>query len=394
MIPELVAKINSTPTRAVIISTGGGTDIFPMLLRRGGGSATLLSGMIPYSESETHELLGGKPTKLVSEQTTRMLAMSAFQRALELGASGDVVGIAANAVLQKTPEERDGRLHQIFVALQSRTKTVSLSLTMDQSCSFVRGLTDAITIRELEESITARMILNLLAEGCGLKDKLDLGQVTDLISRIESPPVMAALQKLMTEELDAVGFDVFPEGNVLHDRCAMAHSGLIFPGSFNPYHDGHREMAQASKVLVGKEVEYEISFRNVSKPNLDYVSLLDRLRQLALLAPTERSGIRVWVTNAPTFVGKTKLFQKAKFVVGYDTANRIVDARYAGPLEAVVAEFKANQAEFLVFGRTIEGTYLSDLSSFPESFRSLAQAASKRLEFASASSTKIRETQA
>src|ERR1039458_1109157 len=84
---QLVDLIHTNLTRAVIVTTGGGAQIFPMLCERGGASNTLLSGMIPYKEEETRALIGGKPDKLVSEETARMLAMAAFQKAVGL-ASG------------------------------------------------------------------------------------------------------------------------------------------------------------------------------------------------------------------------------------------------------------------------------------------------------------------
>src|ERR1035437_6267149 len=92
---ELVPLIHKTATKAVLIITGGGTEVLPMLLKRGGGSATLLSARVPYANAETIQLLGGKPEKFVSEQTTRQLAMAAYQKALELVEGNEpVIGVA------------------------------------------------------------------------------------------------------------------------------------------------------------------------------------------------------------------------------------------------------------------------------------------------------------
>ena len=79
---QLVPRIHATPNQGVVIPTGGGTRVFPMLLEVGGGSNTLLDGGIPYKEFMTDEILGGTPEKYVSELTARQLAMAAYQKAL------------------------------------------------------------------------------------------------------------------------------------------------------------------------------------------------------------------------------------------------------------------------------------------------------------------------
>jgi hypothetical protein len=44
---SLIESINATPTKAVLFITGGGLDVFGEMTHNGGGSATLLSGLIP-----------------------------------------------------------------------------------------------------------------------------------------------------------------------------------------------------------------------------------------------------------------------------------------------------------------------------------------------------------
>ncbi len=46
---------------AVIYAAGGGTEVFPWLLARGGGSATLLAGRIPYDPADFVAILGARP---------------------------------------------------------------------------------------------------------------------------------------------------------------------------------------------------------------------------------------------------------------------------------------------------------------------------------------------
>src|SRR5262249_18559734 len=96
--------------------------------------------------------------------------------------------------------------------------------------------------------------------------------------------------------------------------------GLLLPGSFNPLHPGHLELAA---LRLGRPAAFELSVVNADKPPLSESEVRRRLRQFARQAP-------VWLTRAPTFLEKARLFGGAVFVVGADTAVRIVQPRFYG----------------------------------------------------------------
>lgn len=128
----------------------------------------------------------------------------------------------------------------------------------------------------------------------------------------------------------------------------------LLPGSFDPLHDGHRELARAAERHLRCEVAFELSATNVDKPGLPPETLARRAEQFAGFAP-------LWVTAAPTFLEKAALFPGCAFVVGHDTALRLIDPRYAGGTEsgrdAALRALLAAGARFVVGGRLGGGRF-------------------------------------
>jgi nicotinic acid mononucleotide adenylyltransferase len=123
--------------------------------------------------------------------------------------------------------------------------------------------------------------------------------------------------------------------------------GAIIPGAFNPLHAGHWGLAEVAAELLDLPVAFELSRANVDKPELSQVELQRRLAQFSGRAP-------VWVTQAPRFVQKARLFPGATFVVGADTALRIVAARYyesQADMLAALTVVRAHGCRFLVAPR-------------------------------------------
>lgn len=125
----------------------------------------------------------------------------------------------------------------------------------------------------------------------------------------------------------------------------------LLSGSFNPRHAGHVQLAEAAAAWLGRPVHFELPVINADKPPLDYLSLEERSRQF--------EGSWLALTSAPAFTGKAKLFPGTVFVVGADTAERILQPVYYRSSEdrmrAELAGLGALNCRFLVAARQAGG---------------------------------------
>ena len=331
---RLVQTIHDNSAKIVLVAAGAGTLALSDLLSVAGATRTLLEALVPYSEAAFADFLGQTPPQFVAPDTARLLAGRAFTRArwLEAEADGDpVIGLACTATII-TDRPKRGE-HRAYIATWQNERLVWYGLHLDKGARNRAG----------EEEVVSRVMLNSLAQAMGIETQLPLPLRPGDDFAVEIRDFSQATTRLMKQEVDYFG--VADNGRIHTQNSAPQ---AILSGAFNPLHTGHLRMAQAAAKLLNQPVTFELSAINVDKPPLTHQTVLDRVAQFAGRWP-------VFVSNAPTFVEKARLFPGTIFVVGHDTAERILHPRYYQNSQenmlAALAEIRAKGCRFLVAGR-------------------------------------------
>jgi len=397
---EFIRAIHAAPIELVLAVTGGGSRAISALLEVPDASHTVLEAVVPYSAAALTEWLGATPEHFCDDRTARAMAMAAYQRAIRFAAEkGDILlfseaekgnvdvpekvecplfsralaGVACTASLASDRPKRGA--HRLHAALQTDSRTLVESLE----------LTKGHRSRLGEEQLAAAVVLNLIAEACGLDERLDLSltPAERIISARAAAPL--AWRNLLAGRIacaSSQGDAAAPPGDV-----AKSRRRAIFPGAFNPFHDGHRRMAQVAAERLKLPVEFEISIVNVDKTPLDFLEMQRRAEQFG-------ANEQLWFTTAATFVEKAAIFAPVTFLVGADTIARIAEAKYYASETAcreAIERLAAQQCRFLVFGRQLAGGYaaLGDLE-LPEALRRLCDEVPEAAFRADISSTELR----
>ncbi|HZW28118.1 MAG TPA: hypothetical protein VFF08_06665 [Trueperaceae bacterium] len=406
-VEELVARVHGTPHMGVLAFAGAGSQALAWLHAVGGSSRTVMSAVDVYHEQSMRRLLGFMPARFTSRRVARLMADAAYDLAREYRARSErsarqrlLVGSAfesdaelAAAARAASAAPMDKRLpvfglgstatiatdrakrgdHRVACAVRDGLGSVTYALTIE------KGARD----REGEETLVSLVMLDAVSDACGVFGTPPLPLTEGEELRLEYRPA---------ELLEAVSAGTRGVAVATPDGRVISGDGLgprtVLSGSFNPVHDGHWELAEAASRHTGLPALFELPLLNAAKAPIELVVARKRALQFAGRAP-------IALSRAPLFAQKAELFPGSVFVVGVDTAERIVDTRFyegdPAAMRSALETVRARGCRFLVAGRESGGEYRTLAHvPVPEGFRDLFEALPEGQFRRDISSTEIR----
>ena len=375
-IQEAIVKLHGTPHKSVLAVAGAGSGAMSWLLGVSGASRTLLETLVPYGRLSMIDLVGEEPAQYVSPRNAQDMARACYRRGLKLAEDDSpVVGVACTATIATDYIKRGD--HRACIATWDMDGVTTYNLKLD------KGKRDRIG----EEEVVSRLLIQAMAQACGVEADIDIGFTEAECPEIETFRHGSPVQRLLAGEVELVMVD--ETGNISASEGGSPGPMVVLPGSFNPVHDGHRQMAAVAREMTGLDAVFELAVLNVDKPPLEESEIMRRLAGL-------KGEGAVALTRTPTFQKKSEVFPGSVFVIGWDTMVRVIDPKYYGDSETAMltalAEIWARGCRFLVAGRQVDGSFrtLADVA-IPQGFQPLFQSIPEERFRADVSSTELRE---
>ena len=327
---KLIQKIHESKYRITFVSSGGGTNAISSLLKVPGASNTVLESYIPYSKKSMDLFLNRKPDHYCSLNTSLSMAANAYKKCMQIDPEYKkkyLIGISVTASLATTYTKIGD--HKFYISVQTESFTKSIE------CLLIKGSRS----REEEEQLITEYVLSLVAECCGIEKNMPHHDEIPVIYTIKAEK---SWKKLLNNDVNFISSD-------------RSTPELIFPGSFNPLHDGHLRMRELAEKKTGMRATFESCARNADKPPLTFHEIKRTLDQF-----TDNDS---WVmTSAGRFSEKAEMFPNSVFIIGADTLMRVFDEKFYSNKKDMldhIDRFNDHNINFLVFGRKVNKKFIS-----------------------------------
>lgn len=291
---NLVEKLRDSGAKIYVVATGAGAGLQKIIWDVPGISKSLVGCEFPYAREATDQFLGFTPDKYVSKETAVDLASKAYIKAKKVaGWDGVAVGLGITAAVQ-SQKARRGK-DEYFVAVVG-----------DRGC-FLEHF-------DISGPGMVRKSQGAYIDGAGLLVLLaGLGETQYQKSYIQDCSDLV-LERVLVRP-------VFTKTERVRDHRSLADT--LFPGTFNPLHDGHLAAVEHS-LDVGDTCGWAINVDPVHKKALTGVDLLARVADIQ----SKSNDPIIFTQGQPLFLDKIQKNPHRSWIVGTDTLERMLDPKW------------------------------------------------------------------
>ena len=335
-------KLLDVKARIYVVCTGAGAGIQDALWSVPGISQVLVGSEFPYAPEATSAFLGFTPEHYCSAETAIDMAMEAYYRAYKFG-GGRAYGVALTASVASTVEHRGD--HRAFAATISDSGCQVYRVTLKKGVGMAQ--------RAIDGHICNQLVAHALHESVLHTSAFDMTRVEHYTSG--STPMLARERFLARPFFSKIGTRA--EALPL-EHYAVGNRGAIFPGAFNPPHEGHFGIAEQFEDFVGGRVAFAVE---VSPPHKEALTVTEMLQRAKALQGHDV----IFTSGAGLYVEKARMFPGLGILIGIDSFRRMLDPKWGVNIE----DLKAGLANtcFVVADRTVDGELRSlDPSEVPE----------------------------
>lgn len=311
-----IEDLKTTGTTIHISAAGGGTLAFSDLCAMPGRSSIILGCNFVNDMKLFDQYVGVDSwSKYSSIESAKKLSTISQKRG-NYGKNHVGIGIACSLA---TYNERVGRKNAVNVVATGFDFEISISHEFKEQAAENETQYQSV-VRRVDQETTIAQI------------------VKDIIS-VANEIVKGNRDMLTVQNLNN-GFQFVVK--CIDHKKIEAESINVYPGSFNPIHDGHRFLKEKSEQITGNKTFLELSLLNFDKASINFDEFIKRAGQI---------GEDVILTYKRTFVEKynfikeiNPLVKKINFVCGIDTWFRI-------STEDKKFFLTKGDVKFIVFGR-------------------------------------------
>jgi len=337
----------STSHKLNLYTTGGGTPAIGVLTGIAGASNCIFEARLPYATLVTDKIIKpflAEANGYCNKEVALALTEAAYNdiistyleetKDLDSLTTCNFIGIGStSAIMSKTIKKGDHRMHAFY------KKSNNGLITECVQYDFI--LSKGKRSREDEDKVIADVILNkILADATNLQSEVveneylfEEEKIIKTVHTLDNP-----IDEVLEGKKKFVLFIPNNKSNSDNKFTVFTNikitNSIIFPGSFNPLTIGHVQLILETINHLGFSSEdhppiiLEIGL-NADKGALTRVQIEGRIKQI--LDQLNIHGIKnigIAVTSSPLYLQKTEIFQQCTYIIGADTAIRLLDPKY------------------------------------------------------------------